>query len=340
MKYSLISKYRSSIMGVAAIIIVIMHYFVELYPSLLPSAVETLIKRGNIGTDVFLFVSGMGLFFSMSKDNRPKEFYLKRIRRVILPTLLISLPYWFILGMLISGDSFGMFLLNWTGISLWTHGIRVIWYVSLIVVLYLFYPLIYKLQKRNTYMLFVVMAAIYAAIVILFVCCPSYYDKIEIAVTRIPVFLIGSMFGEAVFCGGEKKRKINIIVTVYMIIMLVLMLIGIVFQSKDHDLSVMLYRIGSGGAAVLLCLIVPAVLEGFKLGKINNALVKVGAISLELYLIHVFIKNTISKMGWGNSSGSAVKLMIIAVAVTLAVILSFAVSYLESRFINKKQQSS
>ena len=62
---------------------------------------------------------------------------------------------------------------------------------------------------------------------------------------------------------------------------------------------------------------------------------KVGAVSLELYLIHVFIKNTISKMEWGNNSGAAVKLMIIAVAVTLAVILSFAVSYLERRFMNK-----
>ena len=112
MKYVLISKYRNSIMGVAAIIIVIMHYFVELYPHLLPSAVETIIKRGNIGTDVFLFVSGMGLFFSMSKNNRPKDFYLKRIKRVILPTLFISLPYWLILGMIINGDSFGMFLLN------------------------------------------------------------------------------------------------------------------------------------------------------------------------------------------------------------------------------------
>ena len=160
MKYSLITKYRGQIMGFAAIIVVLLHFFVELYSDFRFPIVTTILKRGNIGVDIFLFVSGMGLFFSMTKDSNTLSFYQKRIRRVIIPALIISLPYWLLVGILVNKDTVGMFLLNWTGLSLWTHGITTIWYVSLIMLLYLVYPLIFAIQRKHSVIIIIIVTII------------------------------------------------------------------------------------------------------------------------------------------------------------------------------------
>lgn len=136
-------------MGVASIMVVLHHFVVELYPDLHIPGVTVILGRGNIGVDIFLLVSGMGLWFSMSKDDNTKRFYLKRIRRVLLPALVITLPYWIWFDLFFQRSGIFRFVLDWTGLSFWTHGVTTTWYVSFIIICYLFYPLIFRLQKKN-----------------------------------------------------------------------------------------------------------------------------------------------------------------------------------------------
>ena len=84
MKLSLISKYRTHIMGAAMMWIM---WFHSAYAG--KSEVFHFIHNiGFFGVDMFLMVSGLGLYFSMRKSKSMGEFYKKRAVR-ILPAYLI-----------------------------------------------------------------------------------------------------------------------------------------------------------------------------------------------------------------------------------------------------------
>ena len=62
---SKVSLYRTQLMGIAAILIVLCH--ASLYGVQMCSVVSTILNIGNIGVDVFLFLSGMGCYYSLNK---------------------------------------------------------------------------------------------------------------------------------------------------------------------------------------------------------------------------------------------------------------------------------
>lgn len=61
---SLFSKYRTEIMGIAAIMIIIGH--AEGNGVLMPWMMTKIIIQGGLGVDIFLFLSGMGLYYSLT----------------------------------------------------------------------------------------------------------------------------------------------------------------------------------------------------------------------------------------------------------------------------------
>ena len=72
-----ILKYRNTIMGIACIMIMVFH-------SNLPAINLVFFKRYlYIGVDIFLFVSGIGIVQSLSKDSDIKAFYKRRFQRII-----------------------------------------------------------------------------------------------------------------------------------------------------------------------------------------------------------------------------------------------------------------
>ena len=91
-KLSLISDYRSSIMGVGALLIVIFHLWLSLFAKIeYVSTIERVIK--NIcycGVDIFFLVSGLGLYYSLKKNNDVKQFYKRRFPKFILGFLIAS----------------------------------------------------------------------------------------------------------------------------------------------------------------------------------------------------------------------------------------------------------
>ena len=113
-KLSLISDYRSSIMGVGALLIVIFHLWLSLFAKIeYVSTIERVIK--NIcycGVDIFFLVSGLGLYYSLKKNNNVKQFYRRRFPKFILPWLLTA-----VLTALTSHWSLSTFIENVTGYS-------------------------------------------------------------------------------------------------------------------------------------------------------------------------------------------------------------------------------
>lgn len=80
MNFTLISKYRSALMGVA-ILLIIIHHLAEK---------NTILRIGYVGVDIFLFVSGLGLVFAWKKLPDIKVFYKRRFLRVYPTWLLIG----------------------------------------------------------------------------------------------------------------------------------------------------------------------------------------------------------------------------------------------------------
>src|SRR3712207_8348584 len=61
-----ISKYRGELMGAAMLFIILFHVSLPRYDMFFG-----LRRMGNIGVDIFLFLSGIGLWFSWTKNHPP-----------------------------------------------------------------------------------------------------------------------------------------------------------------------------------------------------------------------------------------------------------------------------
>ena len=331
---SIISKHRSAVMGFAAVIIMLFHFFPCLYGDLHIPVISSLLLRGNIGVDIFLFLSGIGLYCSMSKDSSPLPFYKKRIRRVIIPALLISLPYWIGTDFLFLHKGLPAFLEDWSGLSYWTKGNGTVWYVSLIVILYLLYPAIFRMTKNRIPAMLGLLEAVYAAVTAAFLCIREQFDLRETALTRIPIFLIGSLSGEMLLAQPEQKKRIRAVIQGYTALMLILFAAAFFVPENRPETANLLYRFGSGGAAIFISMLLSYALEKRKPVHLENVLNTLGGISLELYLIHVFLKNLIGATHLGAKSGAAVQLCIIAAAIAVSVLLSLGAGKMERMIRN------
>ena len=106
-----LSTYRTQLMGIATLMIIICH--ANAYHVLLPRFLVSLLAWGNFGVDIFLFLSGIGLHYSLSKRNINKKddymsFYQKRFYRIYIPYLMVYLTYclvFILLGKYTIGDS-------------------------------------------------------------------------------------------------------------------------------------------------------------------------------------------------------------------------------------------
>ncbi len=333
-----VSKYRTQIMGVAAVFVLLHHYITSLYKDMYLPVLTVLAKRANIGVDIFLFLSGIGLYRSMSRDGKALPFYQRRITRVLIPVLLISLPYWLARDFLYRRDGIGMFLLNWTTLSFWTHNNRTAWYISLLLVLYPLYPLIFRMQKKHTVSIVILTAAVFAAVAAVFQFAPEIYDKTEIAITRIPVFLIGSLTGEILFSEKPEAKRFKPAVVIYTVLTVLMFAFALTPLRKHGDTASLLYRFGSGGAGILLTLLTAKLLDLCSSSKLHGCLKKLGALSLELYLIHIFIMNTMNALRIGEKSSTGVRLLLITCAFTVSVLMTLGVGLIETKLRSRRAE--
>lgn len=138
-----ISRYRTQLMGVASIMILFCHaspYGVEM-----PHSLRVLFGFGNLGVDIFLLLSGLGCYYSLTNIRGSlKDWYIKRFLRILVPYTYIQIPFvlcYLCVGLFDFYDYFYVF----STLAFWTEH-RGAWYVALLIPLYLFTPLIYSLN--------------------------------------------------------------------------------------------------------------------------------------------------------------------------------------------------
>ena len=141
-RFSLLSNYRSALMGIAILGVMFAH------------AVSWTNNPCHIGivlnpfarlvfTEGFLFLSGFGLFYSFQKQSNIKLFYERRVTRLLIPFMVIALPYYLIF--LFSGKhTLWEFVLNETALYYFIYGNNGMWYISISILLYCLFPFMYK----------------------------------------------------------------------------------------------------------------------------------------------------------------------------------------------------
>lgn len=142
----LVSKYRTPIMGVAILGVMLEHWY-GLSKVILPSAFHLMLQlfTSLVFTQGFLFLSGFGLFYSLRKNPSIKDFYKRRFLRLLLPYIIITTPF-FIFQTIVEHNSIFVFLGRVSTISYWFEGnFCGMWYIATSCFLYLIFPIIYKL---------------------------------------------------------------------------------------------------------------------------------------------------------------------------------------------------
>lgn len=101
-KISNIGTYRTELMGISTWMILLLHF---------PLFNDTLLEniQGNLflGVEIFIMLSGFGLYYSFQKNNDIKKFYFKRLYRIMPFYFFICVVY-----TVLKGDSMMDFMVG------------------------------------------------------------------------------------------------------------------------------------------------------------------------------------------------------------------------------------
>lgn len=320
----LLNKYRKELMGIAILWITLYHCIAEPVKALGIPVLRAFLNRGYLGVEIFLFLSGIGLYHSMHKNDAVKPFYLRRCTRTVIPWLILSLPYWIIKTLLLDKMSLRAMLLNWCGASFWLFGVKSVWYVAFLLVLYALYPLIFRMQRKHCGFVQGMIAAAFVLNFVLLAAAPGYYEKTELAFARIPVFLLGSLTGE--FLQSEQRHpKQRVLFTGYLAMMLVLYTVGML--SADYGMNLlpeqtarMLNRLGGQGIALPVAAGFCVLFERCRVTALRRTAAFFGGFTLELYLLHVFLGHFAERAGFDASRSIPVQFLVQSTVIALSVL--------------------
>jgi len=183
-------------MGVAALLIILCH--APQYGVDIQGVSRKLLVFGNIGVDVFLFLSGMGCWFSLTKSPNYFPWLKRRFLRIFIPYTIVLLILR-ILSLWVDHTSWGEWLLYFSTVRFWTHHVGM-WYVALLVFLYPLAPLLYRtfeLSRSRT----VIAISLVALILI---------------ITHIPVEKTGDLANSIILnLQGTFKRTVSFVMGMY-----------------------------------------------------------------------------------------------------------------------------
>lgn len=322
-----ISRYRGELMGLAMIFVMLFHVWL---PKSNP--MYGLVRCGNVGVDIFLFLSGIGLWYSWTKNPSLKHFFKRRYARVY-PAWLVMACLFYIPNYINCPDGgyspdipnlIANILVGW---SFWRIDDLTFWFVPSIMLLYTFAPAYMNLiQRHPSYRWLPAQAMVLAVMVQYYPPVHGAVGHLEIFFSRIPIFLLG------INCGTLVKEKRTVEGTsIWLMALAFVMSLAMCVEFEESwrgRFPLFLERM------VYIPLTVSGVLLMSQMLRhtpqaVKRALAFVGTISLEIYLIHIqFVLKYITpyKLGYCLTA-----LTMIAVSLVLAWILHKIVALVEAK---------
>ena len=319
-----ISVFRSQIMGFAILWIILFHFYKILNPEYLIFPISI----GYGGVDVFLFLSGFGIFYSWKKDNRIGSFYKKRFLR-IFPAFAIV-----VLAKDILTKSLSLATLSKLSMfGLWLPIPHTYWYISAIMAFYFLFPFymkFYSKYKEKSLWTMILVGVFMTSIYTFINHSDSYRNDVIFFLSRIPIFFIGVTFGR-LSVDGLCLNKNKII----MMLVLAIVSLGILYVTQQLFSYTFLQNTALNNYPFIfltpfLCVMLPVILSKTPIW-INRTLSFLGTISLELYLIHLLF---ITLVGGGFVVDSWIdSILAFFVFLTLCIIASWILHMMIRKFM-------
>ena len=278
-----ISRFRAEQMGAAMLFVILFHVALDR-----GDPFYGLRRCGNVGVDIFLFLSGVGLWFAWTKTPSVSHFYRRRLIR-ILPTWLICSTAFYLRDYLGARrfskdivDLIGDITINW---DFWLHDELTFWYVPAIMALYLVAPWYMRLIERYpTYRWLPMLMVVWCVMVQWVLPIHAAVGHLEIFWSRVPIFFIGINMGEMV-----RSRKQLPPDAVWLLFVTFLMTFGTCLyleQVRHGRFPLFVERMLYIPFTVCTVLVMNRIFRRMP-QWVNSAFRFVGALSLEAYLIHI-----------------------------------------------------
>lgn len=245
-------------------------------------------RCGNVGVDIFLFLSGVGLWFSWVKTPDVRRFYRRRLLRIV-PTWLVVATAFYLPDYLGARrfshsivDLIGDITINW---DFWLHDELTFWYVPAIMALYLVAPWYMRLvQNRPIYRWLPLLMVVWCVMVQWVLPIHHAVGHLEIFWSRVPIFFIGINFGELVRTRRQLPGE-----SVWLLLLTFLMTFGTCLyleQVRHGHFPLFVERMLYIPFTVCTVLVMNRIFRRTP-QWVNSAFSFVGALSLEAYLIHI-----------------------------------------------------
>ena len=324
LRYADLSTYRAELMGISIIGILLCHMSECRILHDLPIPVYAkLLGKLTAFVDVFMLISGLGLYYSYSRRSEPVFFYRKRVSRLLPVYLLIAAPYWIWRDMIADGQGLARVLYDLCFVSCVRDGLMRFWFVFAIFVFYLLFPAIYRFiftGKREGLRAALAVLLSVAGSRLISWAAPGIYGHMQIMIDRVPAFILGA------WAGRQAKRDEEI--KPWMLILVAALCLATQAMSVVDRLSAVFAPISYYSATCLgIALMLAAIfaLKLIRVGAVSKALRRLGGVTLEVYLFHSLLKNV-----FDYPAGTGKYLL---VAVAMPIVFGFAAHWLIDRIM-------
>ena len=305
----LVSCHRTELMGLATIMIIICH--APVYGVQLTTIMTKVLGIGNLGVEIFFFLSGIGLTFSIRQKKAMSLWYRKRLLRVLVPYLAIAIP-WYGIHSVLYNDSLIDFLCNVSTMNYWLYH-KGAWFVAILLPLYLIMPILYKILVVGRFRIL---------FLVVFVAISSSSSLVEIsndneiianiiwAVHRLPCFFIGIYITPYII----QKREVSLINILILACALMICL-------RCIDISIGYLWPAIFIIITVFCMIIE------RSSKFNYLFGILGVISLESYIMNICLGDLFPQFQSWNYNGYT--------RYALIAIIGIAIAYSINKFISK-----
>lgn len=266
-----LSTYRTQLMGLAAIMILCCH--AESDGVSMHRSISWLLQWGNYGVDLFLLLSGCGMFFSLRRTHSIGKWYKKRYSRILIPYVIISSVY-FVYYCIVNNLGVFDYILLLSTIGFWTDHIGA-WFVALLIPLYAVTPLYDILYVKTKYKgMLTITLIILLSILSSVETDNAIWRNIAFVLARVPAYIIGFYIGDMILSG----RRIKI----WSLLIAFGSCVGLYVLSEPYGgmfqrLTLLILPITFIATMVVMAL------------KRSRVLLFLGKISLESYLFNIYL---------------------------------------------------
>ena len=325
---NLLSKYRGALMGISILLIMLFHYtedcqIYEVHYTGWIRWFRTYI--GSSSVDAFLFLSGLGLYYSMKKNPDVDIFYRRRVARLMIPYVIVALPSWIILDVFIKKSGLWKALRDFTFLSFFRSGVKWYWYVGFMLFCYLIYPYVFQIVDSardvidGEIRLISLISAITVFILVFMSAEKDIFSNTNIALLRFPAFLAGCFYGRSSYEERKSYWKWGILLILSTVLLMLLPSNSSIFR-----------RYVQGMFNISSCAAIAWLFSKVSIRPFLKVLEWFGAHSLELYLSHVTIRKLMCDLGYPTYDVHNEILMLVT-SIVLAWLLQILVNQLQKQ---------